>query len=82
MTPQEALSRVIEHREIFREEMLELMRAIMSGEVSPTLIWGSGLNVRVSGLTLFGEVKLPVWSAQSNSFGMGPQAPLTFGIRF
>ena len=38
MTPQEALTRVIEHREIFREEMLGLMRAIMSGDVSPTLI--------------------------------------------
>jgi len=38
MTPQEALTRVIEHREIFREEMLSLMRGIMSGEVSPVLI--------------------------------------------
>ena len=38
MTPQEALTRVIEHREIFHEEMLSLMRQIMSGEVSPTLI--------------------------------------------
>ena len=35
MTPQEALARVIEHREIFREEMLSLMRAIMSGEGPP-----------------------------------------------
>jgi anthranilate phosphoribosyltransferase len=35
MTPQEALVRVIEHREIFHEEMLTVMRAIMSGEVSP-----------------------------------------------
>ena len=32
MTPQEALARVIEHREIFHEEMLDVMRQVMSGE--------------------------------------------------
>ena len=37
MRPQDALVRVIEHREIFHE-MVSLMRQIMSGEVSPTLI--------------------------------------------
>jgi len=31
----EALTRIIEHREIFHDEMLSLMRQIMSGEVSP-----------------------------------------------
>ena len=31
----EALTRVIEHREIFHDEMLSLMRAIMSGEMTP-----------------------------------------------
>ena len=38
ITPQAALQRVIEHREIFHEEMLTLMRAIMSGEMSPVMI--------------------------------------------
>lgn len=38
MKPQEALARIIEHREIFHDEMLSLMRQIMSGEVSPVLI--------------------------------------------
>ncbi|GAO27092.1 glutamine amidotransferase of anthranilate synthase [Alicycliphilus sp. B1] len=33
--PQEALQRTIEHREIFHDEMLHLMRLIMSGELSP-----------------------------------------------
>ncbi len=33
MTPQEALVRVIEHREIFHDEMLDLMRQIMGGEM-------------------------------------------------
>ena len=37
ITPQEALQRAIEHREIFHEEMLYLMRLIMKGEVSPVL---------------------------------------------
>ena len=35
VTPQEALARVIEHREIFHEEMLGLMREIMSGTFGP-----------------------------------------------
>ena len=33
LTPQEALQRVIEHREIFHDEMLHLMRMIMNGEI-------------------------------------------------
>ena len=34
ITPTEALQRVIEHREIFHDEMLHIMRLIMAGEVS------------------------------------------------
>ncbi|MDQ7980003.1 anthranilate phosphoribosyltransferase [Paraburkholderia sp. SARCC-3016] len=34
ITPQEALQRTIEHREIFHDEMLHLMRLIMRGELS------------------------------------------------
>ncbi len=55
MTPQEALTRVIEHREIFHEEMLGLMRAIMSGEVSPTLIAAIITGLRVKKETI-GEI--------------------------
>ena len=55
MTPQEALARVIEHREIFREEMLPLMRAIMSGEVTPTLIAAIIVGLRVKKETI-GEI--------------------------
>ena len=55
MTPQEALARVIEHREIFREEMLSLMRAIMSGEVSPVLISAIITGLRVKKETI-GEI--------------------------
>ena len=37
ITPQEALQRTIEHREIFHDEMLHLMRLIMKGDVSPVM---------------------------------------------
>ncbi|MDD5249990.1 MAG: anthranilate phosphoribosyltransferase [Rhodocyclaceae bacterium] len=37
ITPQEALQRTIEHREIFHDEMLHLMRLIMGGEISPVM---------------------------------------------
>ena len=55
MKPQEALGRVIEHREIFREEMLSLMRQIMSGEVSPTMIAAIVAGLRVKKETI-GEI--------------------------
>jgi anthranilate phosphoribosyltransferase len=38
ITPQEALQRTIEHREIFHDEMLHLMRLIMNGELSPVMM--------------------------------------------
>ena len=38
ITPQEALQRTIEHREIFFDEMVSLMRQIMAGEVSPVML--------------------------------------------
>ncbi|HST28615.1 MAG TPA: anthranilate phosphoribosyltransferase [Rudaea sp.] len=48
ITPQEALQRLIEHREIFVEEMVDLMRQIMRGEVSPAMVAAilSGLRVK------------------------------------
>ena len=55
MTPQQALVRVIEHREIFHEEMLSLMRQIMSGEISPTLIAAITIGLRVKKETI-GEI--------------------------
>lgn len=55
ITPQEALQRVIEHREIFHDEMLTLMRAIMSGELSPVLIGALIIGLRVKKETI-GEI--------------------------
>jgi anthranilate phosphoribosyltransferase len=48
ITPQAALQRVIEHREIFHDEMVALMRAIMQGEVSPVMTAAllTGLRVK------------------------------------
>lgn len=37
ITPQEALQSCIEHRELAHDDMLQIMRAIMSGELSPTM---------------------------------------------
>jgi anthranilate phosphoribosyltransferase len=55
MKPQEALTRIIEHREIFHDEMLSLMRQIMSGEVSPVLISAIIAGLRVKKETI-GEI--------------------------
>ncbi|MEX0960574.1 MAG: anthranilate phosphoribosyltransferase [Burkholderiales bacterium] len=55
MTPQDALVRVIEHREIFHDEMLSLMRQIMSGEMSPTMIAALIVALRVKKETV-GEI--------------------------
>jgi anthranilate phosphoribosyltransferase len=48
ITPQEALQRTIEHREIFHDEMLHLMRLIMRGEMSPvqSAAFLTGLRVK------------------------------------
>ena len=48
ITPQQALQRTIEHREIFHDEMIDLMRQIMRGDVSPMMVAAilSGLRVK------------------------------------
>ena len=55
ITPQEALQRVIEHREIFHDEMLHIMRLIMSGEMSPVLMAAFISALRVKKETI-GEI--------------------------
>lgn len=93
MTPQDALTRIIEHREIFREEMLSLMRQIMSGEVSPTLIAAIITGLRVKKETI-GEIAaaaevmrefataVPVADAPNliDTCGTGGDAAHTFNI--
>jgi len=55
ITDTEALTRVIEHREIFHDEMLALMRRIMSGEMSPVMIAALAIGLRVKKETV-GEI--------------------------
>ncbi|CAN7600661.1 anthranilate phosphoribosyltransferase [Acidovorax sp. LjRoot129] len=55
ITPQEALQRTIEHREIFHDEMLHLMRMIMSGELSPVMTAAIVTGLRVKKETI-GEI--------------------------
>ncbi len=93
MTPQDALTRVIEHREIFRDEMLALMRQIMSGNVSPTLIAAILIGLRVKKETI-GEIaaaaevmrefatRVPVPDAPNviDTCGTGGDAAHTFNV--
>ena len=55
ITPQEALQRTIEHREIFDDEMIALMRQIMCGEVSPLMTAAIITGLRVKKETI-GEI--------------------------
>jgi anthranilate phosphoribosyltransferase len=55
ITDTEALARVIDHREIFHDEMLTLMRRIMSGEMSPVMIAALAMGLRVKKETI-GEI--------------------------
>ncbi|WP_374626054.1 anthranilate phosphoribosyltransferase [Pandoraea sp.] len=55
ITPQEALQRTIEHREIFHDEMLHLMRLIMKGEISPVMSAAIITGLRVKKETI-GEI--------------------------
>ncbi|HVB84593.1 MAG TPA: anthranilate phosphoribosyltransferase [Rhodanobacteraceae bacterium] len=55
ITPREALQRTIEHREIFHDEMVDLMRQIMRGEVPPTLTAAILTGLRVKKETV-GEI--------------------------
>ena len=55
ITPQEALQRTIEHREIFHDEMLSLMRMIMRGELSHVISAALLTGLRVKKETI-GEI--------------------------
>jgi len=55
ITPQQALLRTIEHREIFHDEMLTVVRQIMGGEMSPVMMAALITGLRVKKETI-GEI--------------------------
>ena len=93
ITPQQALIRLIDQREIFYDEMLSLMRQIMSGEVTPAQIAGILVGLRVKKETI-GEIsaaafvmrefaaKVPVTKREHlvDTCGTGGDAAHTFNI--
>ncbi len=93
ITPQQALVRLIEQREIFYDEMLSLMRQIMGGEVSPTMIAAILVGLRVKKETI-GEIsaaafvmrefasKVPVTQREHlvDTCGTGGDAAHTFNV--
>ncbi len=93
MTAQEALQRTVEHREIFHDEMLQLMRQIMAGEVSPVMTAAilTGLRVKketvgeiTAAATVMRELSTKVSIAHNPHFvdivGTGGDGSHTFNI--
>jgi len=93
ITDNDALQRVIEHREIFHDEMLDVMRRIMAGEMSPVIAAGLLMGLRVKKETI-GEItaaaqvmrelstKVPVASTANlvDVVGTGGDGSHTFNI--
>ena len=55
ITVAEAIQRTVEHREVFHDEMLHIMRQIMRGELTPAQIGGFIIGLRVKKETI-GEI--------------------------
>jgi anthranilate phosphoribosyltransferase len=55
ITIAEAIQRTVEHREVFHDEMLHIMRQIMRGELTPAQIAGFIMGLRVKKETI-GEI--------------------------
>ncbi len=74
ITDHEALARVIDHREIFHDEMLTLMRRIMAGEMSPVMATALLIGLRVKKETI-GEIAAAaqVMRELSNKVTVAPQ---------
>ncbi|HEX5611059.1 MAG TPA: anthranilate phosphoribosyltransferase [Burkholderiales bacterium] len=55
ITIAEAIQRTVEHREVFHDEMLHVMRQIMAGELTPAQVAGFMIGLRVKKETI-GEI--------------------------
>jgi len=93
MTPQEALHRIIAHQHLTHDEMVSLMRQIMQGEISPVLIAGIIIGLRVKNETieeiaaaaqvmreLAIKVEIPEQTHLVDTCGTGGDAAHTFNI--
>ncbi|MFZ1391127.1 MAG: anthranilate phosphoribosyltransferase [Dokdonella sp.] len=92
-TPQHALQRTIEHREIFHDEMITLMRQIMCGKVSDAMVAAilTGLRVKKESIgeisaaaEVMRELAAPVTLADHTNFvdivGTGGDGGNSFNI--
>ena len=93
ITISEAIQRTVEHREVFHDEMLHIMRQIMSGELTPAQIAGFIIGLRVKKETV-GEIaaaaqvmrefatRVPVADAAAvmDIVGTGGDAAHTFNV--
>jgi anthranilate phosphoribosyltransferase len=93
ITIAEAIQRTVEHRELFHDEMLHIMRQIMRGELTPAQIAGFIIGLRVKKETI-GEItaaaqvmrefatRVPVANAERilDVVGTGGDAARTFNI--
>ncbi len=93
MTPQEALHRIISRQNLTHDEMVSLMRQIMQGELSPVLIAGIIIGLRVKNETieeiaaaaqvmreLAISVEVPQQTYLVDTCGTGGDAAHTFNI--
>src|SRR5580765_8047836 len=83
ITDHDALTRTIDHREIFHDEMLALVRRIMSGEMSPVMMAALLVGLRVKKETI-GEITTKVEVADRTHLvdivGTGGDGSHTFNI--
>ncbi|MDH4190119.1 MAG: anthranilate phosphoribosyltransferase [Betaproteobacteria bacterium] len=93
ITIAEAIQRTVEHRELFHDEMLHIMRQIMRGDLTPAQIGGFVIGLRVKKETI-GEItaaaqvmrefatRVPVTDVESivDVVGTGGDGARTFNI--
>ncbi|HZS66465.1 MAG TPA: anthranilate phosphoribosyltransferase [Burkholderiales bacterium] len=93
ITVAEAIQRTVEHREVFHDEMLHVMRQIMRGELTPAQIAGFIIGLRVKKETIgeiaaaaqvMRELATPVEAADDrhlvDTCGTGGDAAHTFNV--
>ena len=84
ITIAEAIQRTVEHREVFHDEMLHVMRQIMRGELTPAQIAGFIMGLRVTegdeydglDITQHGESGYNLEDAYSATFAGGGGATI------